>query len=163
MSYTCSATETYTVSDIEIVTRRVTSDFIMIASSTGAVSEDRARDWGNDIEILAKNGFLKTVDLTLLSGGIEIRAVRYDVNTKSGNLTMSRPGGVLWPKVANPELRIILFHTDLYDDAAKEKLKGKLRNNWSPTSVNTNHSTLKTYANRDYPSNGYGMQRKDFN
>lgn len=163
MSYTCSATGTYSVSDVEIVTRRVTTDFIMIAGSTGTVSEDRARDWGNDIEILAKNGFLKAVDLTLLSGGIEIRAVRYDVNTQTGNLTMSRPGGVLWPKVINPELRIILFYTDLYDGAAKEKLKNKLRINWAPTSVDTNHSTLKTCANRDYASNGYGMQRKDFN
>lgn len=163
MSYTCSATETYSVTDVEIVTRRVTTDFIMIAGSTGAVTEDRARDWGNDIEVLAKNGFLKAVDLTLLSGGIEIRAVRYDVNTQTGNLTMSRPGGVLWPKVSNPELRIILYHTDLYDSIAKEKLKTKLRIPWTPTTVDTSHSTLKNGANRDYASNGYGMQRKDFN
>lgn len=163
MSQTYSTTETYSVADVEVVMRRVTADLVMIASSTGAVTESRARDWAHDIEVLAKNGYLKNVDLTLLSCGVEKRATRFEVNTQSGDLTTSRPGGVLWPILPNPELRIILRYTDTYDATAKEKMGSKLNVGWMPTSVDTSHLTLYSSASRDYVSNGYGMQRKDFN
>jgi Bacterial HORMA domain family 1 len=163
MSQTHSATRTYSVADIEVVMRRVTADLIMIASSTGAVTEAKALDWAHDVELLTKNGYLKMVDLTLLNAGIEKKATRFEVSTtQSGELTMSRPGGVLWPRLANPELRIVLYHTAAYDTAAKEKMKGKLRVGWVPTSADTSHLTLKDCAGRDYVSNGYGMHRKDF-
>ena len=32
---------------------------------------------------------------------------------------MSRPGGVMWPKVTNPYLRIILYYTDDYTSTWK--------------------------------------------
>lgn len=162
MSQTYSATETYSVADVEVVMRRVTADLVMIASSTGAVTENKARDWAHDIEVLAKNGYLRMVDLTLLSNGIEQKATRFQVNTAAGDFTMSRPGGVLWPKVPNPDLRIVLFYTAAYDAAAKEKMGSKLRIGWVPTTADTSHATLTASASRDYVSNGYGMQRKDF-
>jgi hypothetical protein len=162
VSQTYSTTETYSVADVEVVLRRVTTDLVMIASSTGAVTEDTARNWGHDIEVLAKNGYLRNVDLTLLSYGVEKKATRFEVNTQSGNLTMSRPGGVLWPKLPNPELRIVLHYTDTYDAVAKEKMAGKLNIGWIPASVDTSHSTLYASTGRDYVSNGYGLQRRDF-
>jgi len=162
MSQTYSGTESFSIADVEVVMRRVTADLVMIASSTGAVTEDKARDWGHDIEALAKNGYLRMVDLTLMSNGIEKKATRFEVNTEAGDFTMSRPGGVLWPKVPNPDLRIVLFYTAAYDAAAKEKMRSKLRIGWVPSSADTSHSTLTSSASRDYVSNGYGMQRKDF-
>jgi hypothetical protein len=75
---------------------------------------------------------------------------------------MSRPGGVLWPRLPNADLRIVLHHNDAYDAAAKEKMRNKLNLSWVPTNVDTSHSTLDSSAGRDYVSNGYGMQRKDF-
>lgn len=162
MSQTYSTTETYSVADVEVVMRCVTTDLIMIASSTGAITEDKARDYGHDIEVLAKNGYLRTVDLTLLSYGVEKKATRFEVNTQGGDLSMSRPGGVLWPRLPNPELRIILHHTGAYDAAAEEKVKNKLRVGWVPTNVDTSHSALNPSTGRDYVSNGYGMQRKDY-
>lgn len=162
MSQTYSATETFSVADVEVVMRRVTADLVMIAASTGAVTEDKARDWGHDIEVLAKNGYLRMVDLTLMSNGIEQKATRFEVNTEAGDFTMSRPGGVLWPKLPNPDLRIVLFYTAEYDAAAKEKMGGKLRIGWVPTSTDTSHASLKSSTSRDYVSNGYGIQRKDF-
>ncbi|RLA29124.1 MAG: hypothetical protein DRR11_15740 [Gammaproteobacteria bacterium] len=162
MSQTYSATETFSVIDVEVVMRRVTADLVMIASSTGAVTENRARDWGHDIEALAKNGYLQMVDLTLMSNGIEQKAKCFEVNTEAGGFTMSRPGGVLWPKVSNPELQIVLYYTTAYDAAAKEKMGSKLRIGWVPTSADTGHATLTASASRDYVSNGYGMQRRDF-
>ncbi|AKH37831.1 MULTISPECIES: HORMA-1 domain-containing protein [Nitrosomonas] len=163
MSYSNTATETYSVTDIETVMRKVTADIVMIAGSTGAISEEKARQWGHDIEVLAKNGYLKAVDLTLFSGNSEIKAVRYDINTESGALTTSRPGGVLWPRVNQPYLQIILMYTSEYNSEARSKLKPKLCIDWVPTSVDTSHSTLKSNSGRNYVSNAYGMQRKDFN
>lgn len=164
MSYsnTATTTETYSVVDIENVMRRVTADFVMIASSTGAVSEQEARDWAHDVEVLAKKGYLRMVDLTLLSYGVEKRATQYTVNTESGELTMSRPGGVLWPKVPGATLRIILSYTKEYDADAKEKIKKQLKYGWTPTNADTLHRSLTVGQGRDYSSNAYGVQRKDF-
>ncbi len=162
MSYTYAATETYSVADIEVVMRRVTADLVMIASSTRAITEEKARNWGHDIEVLAKNGYLKKVDLTLLSLGVEQKATCFEVNVVSGDLTMSRPGGVMWPQVPSPELRIVLSYTSDYDNAAREKMSPKLHINWVPSTADLSHSTLAANTSRDYVSNGYGMQRKDF-
>ena len=162
MSYTATATATYSVADIELVMRRVTADLIMIAASTNAITEVSARDYGHDIELLARNGYLRKVDITLLSSGVEQKATCFEVNTSSGELTMSRPGGVLWPKVPNPMLRIVLSYTAAYDNAAREKVAPKLNINWVPTMADFNHPTLIASSSRDYVSNGYGMQRKDF-
>lgn len=162
MSYTSTATETYSVADIEVVMRRVTADLVMIAASTRAITEDKARDWGHDIELLAKNGYLKKVDITLLSWGVEHKATCFEVSTASGELSMSRPGGVMWPQVPSPELRILIWYTAAYDDAARAKMAPKLNINWTPSTADASHTSLTASANRDYVSNGYGMQRKDF-
>jgi hypothetical protein len=162
MSLTATTTATYTSTDIEKVVRRVTTDLVMIADSSGAITADEARDYGHDIELLAKYGYLKKLDVTLLSAGVEKRAVCYEVNAASGSLTSSRPGGVLWPKVASPFLRLVLSYTSAYDDAARAKMAGKLKISWSPTNVDTSHSGLSASGGRDYASNSYGMQRKDW-
>jgi hypothetical protein len=164
MSHTASSTvtDTYSVADVEVVMRRVYADLVMIASSSRAITEVTAMDYAHDIEALAKEGFLKKVDLTLMSSGAELRALRYDVDTDSGSLTTNRPGGVMWPKVDGANLRIVLSYTDAYTAAEKEKMRSKLRVNWTPTTVDTSHSTLSQSASRDYASNAYGMRRKDF-
>lgn len=162
MSQTYSATETYSVADIEVVMRRVTADLVMIAGSTGAATEDKARNWGHDIEKLAKNGYLQMVDLTLMSNGIEQKATCFQVNMEAGDFTMGRPGGVMWPKLPNPDLRIVLYHTAAYDAVAEEKMRSKLKLSWTSTTTDTSHSTLTSSTSRNYVSNGYGMQRKDF-
>ncbi|MGA8480349.1 MAG: hypothetical protein WB696_20470, partial [Chthoniobacterales bacterium] len=106
MSYT--DTYTYSVTDVEVVMRRFSADIIMIATSSGAITEDKARNYAHDIEVLAKAGYLKKVDLTLFTGAREVRAVHYAVSTSASELTMSRPGGVMWPRVLEPYFRIVL-------------------------------------------------------
>ncbi|HDS1082809.1 MULTISPECIES: hypothetical protein [Stenotrophomonas] len=162
MSQTTTATNTYSVADIEAVMRRVTADLVMIASSTGAITEAKAREWAHDIELLAKNGHLRVADITLLSNGVEQRATRYTVDSETGSLSMSRPGGVLWPKVPNAYLRIVLSYNKSYDKDAKEKLRDKLKESWVNSDADTSHSTLKANADRSYSSNAYGMQRQDY-
>ena len=66
---------------------------------------------------------------------------RFEVDTDAGGLTSSRPGGVLWPKVAGPYLRIVLGYTTAYTAPhAKETMKGKLKISWSPTDADTSHA-----------------------
>jgi hypothetical protein len=162
MSSTYTSTSTYSVVDVENVVRRFSADIVMIASSTGALTEAKAREYATDIEALAKNGYLSAVDVTLLKDGSELKAVRYDVTTDAGGLNSSRPGGVLWPREPSGWVRVTIWHTPAYDDAAQEKMKDKLKGNWGPSTADTSHSALQQLGSRDYASGGFGMQRKDF-
>ena len=162
MSYTTTATHTYSVADIEAVMRRFTADLLMITQSTGAITEAKAHEYAHDVEVLAKRGYLASVDLTLLAGGVEIRAARYSVNTASSELTTSRPGGVRWPRVANPDFRIVLWYQPSYDAAAREAMRTKLLIGWVPTLADLSHAGLARAGGRDYASNGGGLQRQDY-
>lgn len=159
---TMSASQTYTKVDIEKVVRRFRADILMIAQSTGAITETTAKNWASDVELLAKNDYLSSVDLTLLNNGVEVRAVRYTVNTSSGELESSRPGGVLWPWMPAGFVRIVLRHTSSYDTNAEQSIAPKLAVNWSPTNEDTSHSSLSSSGGRDYASNAWGLQRKDW-
>ena len=163
MSYTSETRSySYTFTDIETVMRRFTADLVMIAQSSGAITEATARDYAYDVEELAKEGYLEKVDLTLFSGGVEICATQYVVNTSAGDLSMSRPGGVMWPRVADPHLRIVLSYTNAYDADAREAMKRRLKVNWTPTDADTSHARLIQKSGRSYASNGWGMQRRDY-
>lgn len=162
MTQTKTATATYTTADVEKVVRRVHADLAMIADSTGAWTPQQASEYAHDIQALAKEGYLKWVDVTLLSNGIEQQAVRFRIDTDAGSWTSSRPGGVLWPKVTDARLRIVLRYTNEYDDTARSAMKSKLKIGWSPTSADTTHSGLFFSGGRDYSSNAYGMSRRDW-
>lgn len=162
MSSTGTATATYTTVDIENVVRRVKADLVMIADSTGGWTAAKAAEYAHDVELLAKKGYLAWVDVTLLSAGAEVKAVRFDVDTDSGALTSSRPGGVLWPRVPFAHLRMIIGYTAKYDDAARTAMRGKLKIPWSPSYEDTSHAALNGGGGRNYTSNSYGMKRKDW-
>ncbi|MDP2128271.1 MAG: hypothetical protein Q8K97_12930 [Pseudohongiella sp.] len=161
MSYSATQTTTYTTTDIEAVVRRITADLVMIASSSEAVTEAKARDWAYDIELLAKNGYLKFADITLMSNGVEQKAARFYVND-SGSLTNQRPGNARWPKIPGARLRIILTYNESYTQQAEEKISGKFKINWTATSDDISHSQLSQVGGREYSSNGYGMERRDY-
>lgn len=164
MSHTATATasHTYTNIDIEKVVRRFRTDVTMIAQSTQAITEQKARHYAEDVEALAKAGYLKKVDLTLFEGGEEVAAAVYTVNAHGDAIATSLPGGVLWPRVRDPYLRIVLSYNDSYTDAAKLAMKSKLNISWSPTNADTSHSTLQSQGGRAYASNGWALERKDF-
>lgn len=159
---TASASATYTTVDVENVVRRVKADLIMIAESTGAWTASKTADYAHDIEVLAKAGYLAWVDVTLMQSGSELKATRFHVDEESGSLTASRPGGVLWPRIPGANLRIIISYTDAYTAAAREATKGKLKIGWTTNFDDTSHSHLSSAGGRNYVSNAYGMQRKDW-
>ena len=68
----------------------------------------------------------------------------------------------MWPRVSSPDFRIVLSYTDAYTASAREQMKPKLKIGWVPTSADTSHPTLSQSGGRDYVSNGFGLQRKDF-
>ena len=162
MSQTATKTSTYTTADIEKVVTRVRADLMMIGDSTGAWMPEKVRNYAHDIELLTKKGYLKSVDVTLFNGGTEVCATRFVVSTDASSWKSSRPGGILWPRVANPYLRIILSYTDNYDADAHAAMKSKLDINWVPSSDDTSHRMLSSKGGRDYASNSYGVQRKDW-
>lgn len=162
MSTTYSATESYTVADVEAAFRRFRADIFMIADSTGAVTRDKADDYAHDAEYLARRKYLKAVDVTLLNGDEELRAVRYTINEAAGGLASSRPGGTLWPRVAGAWLRVVLSYTAAYTPEKKSATQDSLRFSWSPTSADTSHAGLNSLTGRNYTSNAFGLERSDF-
>ncbi len=161
MSATETVSYTYTQADVEEVFRRFSTDIIMIADSTRAITRSKAEDYAHDAEYLAKRGFLKKVDVTLLSENVEKKAAVYLVNDKVGDVTSQRPGGVLWPRVENPWLRVTIWYTSAYTDAIKAQTQPKLKVGWSTSTADTSHSSLSKSGARSYASNGYGLDRED--
>lgn len=162
MTSTTTGTHTYTATDIEKVVRRFRADLKMIAQNTQGITESKASDYADDIEALAKRGFLKKVDVTLMSGSKEVKAAVYTVNDSGGDLTAAAPGGVVWPRVDNAFVRITLWNTDSYTAAEEQNMKQRLKITWTTSTADTTHSQLTQVGGRDFMSNGWAMQRKDF-
>jgi hypothetical protein len=163
MTTSFTSSETYSVADVETAFRRFRSDMLMIADSTQAITREKAGHYAHDTEYLAKRGFLSAIDVTLLSGGIEKKAARYTVNAGAGgDLECARPGGVLWPRVSDPWLRVVLSYTEAYTPAKKEAVRPHLKIGWVPSDANTSHASLAGGGARNYLSNSYALQRKDF-
>jgi vacuolar-type H+-ATPase catalytic subunit A/Vma1 len=161
MPETFTSTSTYTTVDIENVFRRFSADIFMIADSTEAITRAEAEEYAHDAQYLATRGYLKKIDLTLLSDGVEMRAVVYRVNESTGEVTSARPGGVRWPKVSSPFFRIIISYTEAYTAEARAKTQPKLKIPWTPSSDDLSHSTLTRDASRIFASNSYGLERDD--
>lgn len=150
-------TQTFTETDIEIVFRRFKADLLMIAQSSRALSESEALDYAHDLELLAKARVLEFVDLTLLSGTSEVEAARYTVDP-SGGLSTTRPGGVMWHRVEEPKLRVVIRRNADYPEDIARQLKLK----WSPTNDDISHASLVKTGSREYSSNGWALRRQDY-
>lgn len=158
---TASRTASFTATDIGVVVRRFTADLKMMGNSSGTLSEQKADDYGHDVETLAAVGYLKSVDVTLMDANeVEVRAARYTVDEDTGSLKSSRPGGVLWPSTPGGRIRLVLKYTKTVSDAMKKALPLKI--NWVPSSDDTSHPGLTSGGGRDYTSNGYGLRREDW-
>ena len=59
---------------------------------------------------------------------------------------------MLWPRVTKPYLRIVLYHTRLYQ-LCESMQASKLNISWTPTNADTSHSSLTPNGARDYASN----------
>lgn len=165
MSSTHSSTETrtYTVADVEKVIRSIQADLRMIASSTRAITEEHADKYAHDIDLLAKDGYLDAVDVTLLSAsGAELKAARYNFKSGTEASGSARPGGVRWPDTPSGSVRIILHTNDAYRNEADKVSKLPCKISWRQTSEDTTHLGLTLSGGRKYSSNGFGADRDDY-
>lgn len=159
---TYTSTSTFTVADVEKVMRSVRADLIMIASTTKAMTEGRAADYAHDIEVLAKKDHLEYVDVTLMNGSSEVRAIKYEFQTEGATGT-ERPGGVLWPLTPESQGGSIRVHLRYSSSSSAEKRADlTLKISWVPASTDINHKELTSSTGRGYSSNGFGTNRKDF-
>lgn len=157
-----TATASYTTEDVCKVARRIRATLAMIADSTGGWTPEKTAEYAHDIEQLATRDYLKYVDVTLLDDGVEKVASKFTVNTAAGTLKDSRPGDGLWPRVAKPDLRIVLGYKASYTAAAKAALAPKLKIGWTPSKADISHAGLTGTAGRSHVSNSYGVERMDW-
>lgn len=163
MSYSTTYSSTYTVTDIATVMRRFKADLRMMAESTGGMTLSQAENYGADIELLAQKGALKEINVMLYSSGVKKHAVRYIIKTDTGELASSRPGGVLWPRLPSPALRVVISYAPGGGAIKDEMLRrNELNIQWAPTSEDITHSSLSCNGGRNYNSNGYGLNRQDY-
>lgn len=161
-SYSSTETTTYTVADVEKVVSSIKADLMMIAGSTKAMTEDVAKNYAYDIELLAKKNYLNKVDVTLMSAAEkEIVAVKYQFQNEGASGTR-RPGGVLWPATPDGKIRIVLSPTDSYWAELEQVAKMPLKISWGSTSADISHTNLSISGERGYSSNGFGVNRNDF-
>lgn len=160
MSATVTATTTYSVTDIENVMRNFGADLHMIAQSSNTRTRADVDDVLHDITFMAKGNYIEYVDITLLSQGRELRAARYKVNETASDLTTSRPGGVMWPKVEGATLRIVVGETAKWTRSPIDR--SRLIKPWSRTNDDLSHRGLQSTTGRNFVSNGYGLERKDY-
>jgi hypothetical protein len=59
-------------------------------------------------------------------------------------------------------VRVVLRYTDNYTPIAKAMLSDKLKVSWTATSADPSHASLRAGGGREYASNAFGIQRKDF-
>ena len=166
MSYTTTHSATYSAVDIENVFKSFKQELMMIAQSSTAMTITQAEACGYDAEYLAKNKYLKSVDITLFdANGEEAKAVSYTVNEAAGDLTTSRVGGVMWPKTTGGSIRLLLFYTPLWyslSSEAQARVEKALKQTWTLSDADYSHSTLKATGGRDFVSNSYGVERRDY-
>ena len=158
-------TSTYTTADIENVMRKFKADLMMIAESSGAETTARAREYAEDIELLAREGYVQSVDVTLLHAGVEKRAVRYTVTEQGADLSSSRPGGVIWERLPGAQLRIVISRTAKWTaltEPGRQAVQRRMKIGWVPTDADLSHASLQSQWGRNFTSNAYGLARKDY-
>jgi len=159
---TVTTTESFTTTDVENVVRRFQADLRMFADSSGTMSQEKVGDYVHDVELLAKKGYLKSVDVTLLHLGAEKKAARYTVDTASGGIVSDRPGDARWPYLPSGRLRVVVSYTAAYDASARQALSSRLRIGWTKSYDDTSHAGLSGGGGRNYVSGAYGLKREDW-
>jgi len=166
MSTTGTYTQTYTAVDIGKVLDCFAADFDGISQSTSLLTRDDVKAISADVKLMASRGYLREVNLCLLTdAGVALRAAKYTVNPSAGVLTASRPGGHLWPRTPGGNLTVVVSYTDVWKklpEPSKEGFRRELVRNWTPSGIDTSFPTLRASADRNYVSNGYGLQRSTY-
>lgn len=166
MSTSESYSQTFTTADIGKVLDCFAADFDGISQSTGFRTREDVKVVSADVKLMASRGYLREVNLCLLgAAGVPLRAAKYTVNTSAGVLTASRPGNYLWPRTPGGSLTVVVHYNDTWKnlpERSKEAFRRELNRNWATSGIDTSFPTLRPSADRNYVSNGYGLQRSTY-
>ena len=164
---TQTQTTTYTVSDVARVMNCFAADFDMFAQSTGCRSRESVKTITADVVAMAKAGYLREVNLYLKTAtGVTIKAAKYEVKTDGSLGNNATPGNSLWPYTPSGSLNIYVRYSNAWralTDAARNTFKASLQSQWGTFELDTSFPTLTRSLERNYVSNGYGLQKYTFN
>ena len=165
-TYSESVTRTFTIADIGKVLDCFAADLDGMGQSTGLRSRDNTKAVAADVKLMAQKGYLAEVNLYLKdSDGKTIRAAKYTVSTEGASLTASRPGNYLWPRTPGGQLCVhVTFSRAWWDlsDTQRGAFKQSLELTWGTLQLDTSFPMLTRYSDRNYVSNGFGLQKSVF-
>ena len=166
-TFSISKTHTFTVADVGRVLDCFAADFDGMGQSTGLRTRENTKAVAGDVKQMAVRGFLREVNLYLKdANGQIIRAAKYEVATDAGVLTASRPGNYLWPRTPSGQLCVHVTYTDAWwtklTDEQRAAFKASLSVQWGTLDLDTSFPMLRRQYDRNYVSNGFGLQKTVF-
>lgn len=159
---------TYTIIDIKKTFEGCEADIRTIARRTDKWTMDYVDKIIHDILLLASDGYLDTVSITLLdkSTNTPVRATKFIVNSDGAAVSSDRPGKNLnWPNIPNTQLTMILSYTEKWkrlSPVEENKINKDFRLSWTPTDIDNNFPNLSSAQSQLYASNKYELQKMDY-
>lgn len=169
MYYTATGTATYTVVDISKTFEGFESDLRMIARRTEKWSMSYVDEIFHDVIKLAEAKYLSSINIVLLNQfGTSIKAAKFTVNSAGNVISSERAGGNDWNNVPNTTLTVILSYTESWGNLTKEAQNNFQKNNdfeisWTSTSIDIAFPHLSQSKGQLYASNGYELQKSNYN
>jgi hypothetical protein len=160
-----TGTYTRSVVDVRPVLNNFGADFNMVAQSTGLWTRESVDSTVADLIRFAAAGYLVWVVLILWdSKGAKIRGRKYTISDSTVGWRSDDPGDNLWPPTPGGQLQLIAQMNSNWANLgalgqAAEKKKIGITGSWSPTSTDTSFPGMTAVSDRQYSSNGFGMQR----
>ena len=165
-TYSESTTHTFTMADVGRVLDCFAADFDGMGQSTGLRSREDTKAIAADVKLMAQSGYLVEVNIYLKNAaGTTTRAAKYQVNSNAGTLTASRPGNYLWPRTFGGQLCVHVTYTDAWwnlSELQKANFKYRLLRPWGTLNLDTSFPMLIRVFDRNYVSNGFGLQKTLF-
>lgn len=165
-TYSESVTRTFTIADVGKVLDCFAADLDGMGQSTGLRSRENTKAIAADVKLMAQYSYLAEVNIYLKNAeGTIIRAAKYQVNTNSGALTASRPGNYLWPRTPGGQLCVHVTYTDAWwklSEPQQATFKSRLLLTWGLLNLDTSFPMLSPLFDRNYVSNGFGLQKTLF-
>jgi hypothetical protein len=137
-----------------------------MGQSTGLRTRENTRVVAADVKLIAQEDYLAEVNLYLKdTNGKTIRAAKYEVSTDGASLTASRPGNYLWPRTPGGQLCVHVTHSRTWwnlSETQKATFRRRLGLQWGTLDLDTSFPMLTRYGDRNYVSNGFGLQKSVF-
>jgi len=165
-TYSESVTRTFTTADVGKVFDCFAADFDGMGQSTGLRTREQTKTISADVKLIAQYGYLSEVNLYLKdSDGNTIRAAKYQISMDGTSLVASRPGNYLWPRTPGGQLCIHVTYSQQWWDLSehqKASFRQRLAVQWGTLNLDTSFPMLARYTDRNYVSNGFGLQKTIF-